>query len=190
MKRILLVALLLPFLLLGCGQDNENTEVNPNPNDEFESNETDPSVQEEDKTDQGNEDGQEEHLAVDELMAKYRDLASSQGKFAADDQNKVQEFQSKEELVTEATQFLTREFAQEVVDLRYEDKEDGVYVIPMDGPVTLDETKDYNLEKVSGSEYRLTQEHTSDLHGNVELEVIFVKQDNHWVIQDVNENQA
>ncbi|MET3696809.1 hypothetical protein SAMN05877753_101616 [Bacillus oleivorans] len=190
MKRILLVALLLPFLLVGCGQADENAEVNPDPNDEYEPNENDPSVEEEDPTNQGNQDGQEEHLAVDELMAQYRDLASSKGKFAADEQYKVQEFQSKEEIVAEAEKFLTREFAQEVADLRYEDKEDGVYIIPMDGPVTLDETKDYNLEKVSGTEYRLTQEQTSDLHGNVQLEVIFVKQADHWVIQDVNENHA
>ena len=182
MKRILLVTILLPFLLLGCSQEKDNSEANPETNPESDGS----AVEKEKNSEQENE----EPPAVNELMAHYRDFASSNGKFEADDQNKVLEFQSKEELAVEASQFLSQKLVQEVLNLRYEDREDGVYVIPMDGPVTLDETKDYHLEKISDTEYRLTQEISNDLHGHIHLEVIFRKENDYWIIQDVIEHQA
>ncbi|GAA0316051.1 hypothetical protein GCM10008967_03270 [Bacillus carboniphilus] len=177
MKRWMYTLIAIPFLLLACAQEDappENTEDNLSETEEHQDHLT--------ETEQ-----ETEPPAVDELMSQYSDLAYAKGTFKADDNLRVEQFSSKEELIEESSQFLSEEFAREVVDLRFEEKGDGVYVKAMDGPVTLDEEQDYNLEKLSESEYRATQQHSSELHGEFELVITFVRKDDRWVIDGINQ---
>jgi len=75
--------------------------------------------------------------------------------------------------------------AKEYVEIYYQEKKEGLYVIPMDGPVTFLENVPYKLHKNEKGQYYLIQENENVLYGKYKLTVVFEKAKERWIIIDI-----
>lgn len=99
-----------------------------------------------------------------------------------DENKKVIMYDSKKGLINYLSEIMNEKLTTNYIDTYYYEKQDGLYLIPKETPITLDLNKDYKLERQSKYEYYAVQETTSELHGNYEITMHFKYVDNHWII--------
>lgn len=75
-----------------------------------------------------------------------------------------------------------KELVEKTFSYKLDEREDGLYVIPMGGDPfsTFLDTDPYEFKKINNNEYHLIQEHNSDYHGHITNTYIFTKQDGQW----------
>lgn len=101
-----------------------------------------------------------------------------------DESGKVLEFESKAEYMDSFSNIAKQESLPQFVDVLYQEKEDGLYLNAMDTPPWFNEYKDYDMIETDNHTFVVTQENTSDLHGEYTIQFEFVY-DQHWKIKDV-----
>lgn len=122
-------------------------------------------------------------LTKDEIISLTKEF-KQQLMSKTDESGKVLDFESKEEYVDSFSNIAKRESLPQFVDVLYEEKADGLYLKAMDTPPWFNEYNDYDMIETDNGTFVVTQENTSDLHGEYTIQLEFVY-DQNWKIKDV-----
>ncbi|WP_337018547.1 hypothetical protein [Oceanobacillus massiliensis] len=120
------------------------------------------------------------HEDITLLTNKFMDILVQD----IDSNYKVNNFDTKEELLNEFSTVTTKEIAQEFVDFFYMEEADGLYILPTETPPWFLETNDYDMIKVNDSTVKVVQDNYTDLDGNYTVEFEFTY-DTEWKITNI-----
>jgi len=127
----------------------------------------------------------DEDMAV-ALLEKYKTVMDEA---FADSHNsndfKFKTYNTKEEFYALFTDFMSKEQVESTFSFRVKEKADGLYNLPMDGPPIFWPENPYLFEKISDTEYKLTQFQDSDLDGKQNIIFLFKYEADKWIIQDI-----
>ncbi|MGP4079001.1 hypothetical protein ACTWQL_03735 [Pseudalkalibacillus sp. R45] len=99
---------------------------------------------------------------------------------------KVKNFDSKQELIMYLNRYASENVASLYVEDLFEEKEDGLYIIPMCSPAWVTKNEPFTLVKINEERYQLNQTNTSDMHGHYTIQLTFTLENDNWVIESVN----
>ncbi|WP_079710964.1 hypothetical protein [Paraliobacillus ryukyuensis] len=124
------------------------------------------------------------HEKIVEKTSAFMDILVQE----TDQQYKVKGMSTKQALIKAFNDVASSEVAKKYVDVYYNEKDDGLYIVPTELPPWFVADQDYQKEKISNNKYRIQQSNQSDLYGNyeIELELSYVQQK--WKITSVNYN--
>ncbi|GAA5417726.1 hypothetical protein Pryu01_02801 [Paraliobacillus ryukyuensis] len=124
------------------------------------------------------------HEKIVEKTSAFMDILVQE----TDQQYKVKGMSTKQALIKAFNDVASSEVAKKYVDVYYNEKDDGLYIVPTELPPWFVADQDYQKEKISDNKYRIQQSNQSDLYGNyeIELELSYVQQK--WKITSVNYN--
>ncbi|MEH7883171.1 DUF4367 domain-containing protein [Bacillus sp. JJ1609] len=140
---------------------------------------------------QKSEEEAKARMAFDEdkavaLLEKYKTVMDEA---FADSHNtndfKFKAYNTKEDFYALFTDFVSREQVEATFSFRVKEKADGLYNLPMDGPPIFWPENPYLFEKISDTEYQLTQFQDSDLNGKQNLIFLFKYETDKWIIEDI-----
>lgn len=106
--------------------------------------------------------------------------------FKDTDGYKFRNLTTKEQFYQVFNGLASRNFLEKAYSKRIEERNDGLYVVPMENPFYFDNSEPSKLKKVTGDEYELTQQTHTDMYGKVTLTVTFRKTSNQWIVVDMN----
>ncbi|RKQ29566.1 hypothetical protein [Oceanobacillus halophilus] len=109
------------------------------------------------------------HDNIVQLTNRFMDILVQD----SEENYKVKQFNTKEDLLTEFEKVSTRETAKSYVDFYYEEKADGMYILPTETPPWFIQDNDYDIEQVSNNTVKIIQNNTTDLDGNYTIEMEF-----------------
>ncbi len=98
--------------------------------------------------------------------------------------DRVRDFDRKDELTEHVSTVTSDEIASTYVDDYYEEREDGLYLIPKDGPILLNPDVAFHLELLSPLEIRLSQESWSGLAGDYEIRISYQYREGRWIMNE------
>jgi hypothetical protein len=125
----------------------------------------------------------DEDMAV-ALLEKYKAVKDAAFADSYNDQSRFKSYQTKEDFYAEFTDFMSREMIESTFSFRIEERADGLYHLPMDGTEYLWPDTPYEFEKISDSEYKLTQFQEGEMNGKQNVIFYFKYTGNKWIIQD------
>ncbi|WP_026676666.1 hypothetical protein [Fictibacillus gelatini] len=99
---------------------------------------------------------------------------------------KVLGVSSKKELINQLQKVASRSVAKKYVDLLFEEKNDGLYVIPTDLPPWFNPEENYHLKKTSNTSYHLIQHNSNELDGIYTIKMDFLWNNGRWIISSVS----
>ncbi|WP_121614855.1 hypothetical protein [Virgibacillus halodenitrificans] len=102
----------------------------------------------------------------------------------ADENYKVKKYQTKTDLLHAFEEVTTNDVAQPYVDFYYEEKNDGLYILPTETPAWFVEENAYDIIQMEGNKVKVIQENNSPLHGKYHIEIEFTFQ-KEWKITDI-----
>ncbi|QGH34272.1 hypothetical protein GI584_09650 [Gracilibacillus salitolerans] len=102
-----------------------------------------------------------------------------------DDHYKVEQFDTKEELLNAFEPYVVKEAVQPYIDYYYEEKEDGLYIVPTETPPWFEKKEDYKKES-EDNKVRITQSNENELYGPYTIEIVFEKVDGTWKIANIS----
>ncbi|MYL34834.1 hypothetical protein GLW05_14665 [Pontibacillus yanchengensis] len=107
------------------------------------------------------------------------------------DQQKLKEYSTKQELQDHFEHFMSTDRANSFVNTYFRVEEDGLYVKAMGGPTFLLEDEAFSFEKVSNQQYQVIQERYNQQMGPTNVRNIFtlVKQDGIWIVEQVEQEE-
>ncbi|WP_117169033.1 hypothetical protein [Paraliobacillus sediminis] len=105
-----------------------------------------------------------------------------------DQQYKVNGIETKVELIDKFKDTTTEEIATEYVSHYYEEKEDGLYIIPTETPPWFIESQPYQKESTGENKVKITQQNQSDLYGAYTIEIELTYNEEGWKITNINHN--
>ncbi|MRG85217.1 hypothetical protein [Salinibacillus xinjiangensis] len=125
------------------------------------------------------------HETINSISQKFMDTLVQK----TDEQYRVTNFQSKEELVQEFRDFASLSLAKEYVDLYYKERNNQLYIIPTETPPWLVKDHEYEISESQDGQATVTQVNSSELYGDyiIEMEFRFNEQ-NGWVLHKVYYN--
>lgn len=109
----------------------------------------------------------------------------------SDEQYKVKQYDTKAELLDQFESFATREVAAEFVHFYYQEKADGLYILPTELPPWFVKDQSYQQEWLADNVCKITQHNQSDLYGEYVIEIEMTYQQGTWkitAIDHTNEN--
>ncbi|WP_456276426.1 LysM peptidoglycan-binding domain-containing protein [Bacillus sp. AK128] len=133
--------------------------------------------------DQENEDTVPE-VDVAELMTEARETVDSIFE-SRNDELKIPNIESKQELVDHVRSFMSLGFSKWFAENYFEEKDDGLYVIPMDGITWLDTNTPYIIEELNEREVRVIQERETEMLGHRYMIYTLHYEDDHWVVDTI-----
>ncbi|MFB4169247.1 hypothetical protein [Virgibacillus sp. JSM 102003] len=102
-----------------------------------------------------------------------------------DSNNKVVNYNTKNELLEEFEKVTTKNVAIKYVDYYYQNKTNGLYIKPTETPPWFNEKNDYDMIRREDNVVKVIQENKSDLYGAFTVEIEFTYHDK-WKITDIN----
>lgn len=102
-----------------------------------------------------------------------------------DSNNKVVNYNTKKELLEEFGKVTTKNVAAEYVDYYYQNKSNGLYIIPTETPPWFNEKNDYDMIQRGENVVKVMQENKSDLYGPYTVEIEFTY-NGKWKITGIN----
>ncbi|MBO8156746.1 MAG: hypothetical protein H0Z32_09815 [Bacillaceae bacterium] len=139
----------------------------------------------EDSQSSGEQQQTVEGLSVEEVKAIM--ITFNQRLFVERDENqRVKDFQTKQELNQYIEEVATTEIASGFVNQFYEERDEGLYFLPQGMPPMFDPEKPFELEQVSESTdlYLLLQPNSTEIHGEYILNVLLEKENNQYKIKE------
>lgn len=118
----------------------------------------------------------------EELAKKNASLFMEALKQETDDNYKVINYSSKDELITYLTNYVSEDIAAYYTDGLFEEKESSLYIIPTELPPWLEEEEPVNIKQLSDTSYRVYQKNSSDLYGIYEITLGYEYIDGKWII--------
>ncbi|WP_101845615.1 LPXTG cell wall anchor domain-containing protein [Halobacillus sp. Marseille-P3879] len=117
---------------------------------------------------------------VEELEQQFNDLMNLE----TNDDGEVVNYDSKDRLEEEFKSIMVAPLADDYLDTYFYEENDKLYIEEMDGPYQLQTDQNYDLEKVSDSQYTLTQEGENQLRGEYTLTSDYSYEAGKWVFAD------
>jgi hypothetical protein len=99
-----------------------------------------------------------------------------------DDEYKVVNFSSKQELITHLKNYVSEDIAVYYTEGLFEEKESSLYIIPTELPPWLEEDQSVDIKQLTDKSYRVYQKNTSDLYGTYEITLGYEYIDGKWLI--------
>lgn len=121
------------------------------------------------------------HQKIVQLTNQFMDILVQD----IDHNNRVINYFTKEELLEQFEMIMSKEAAMPYVDFYYEEKVDGLYIIPTETPPWFNQANDYDMMPINENQIKVTQENNSELYGKYIIELIFTYKDE-WKITEVN----
>ncbi len=100
----------------------------------------------------------------------------------------VENFNTKAEINKHLQEVASEDLATNIIDTYYEEREGSLYLIPTELFPWMNSEKPYELNQVNKFEYQLLQETESDLYGTYTIEINFLYENNHWIIENFKIN--
>src|SRR5699024_10586467 len=104
-----------------------------------------------------------------------------------DDHYRVVRFETIEELMDAFTPYITKEAVQPYIDFYYEEKEDGLYLLPTETPPWFENEVEYDKETLDNGNVRVTQHNENALYGKYTIMIDFEYNDGTWKIVNISE---
>ncbi|MBP1950325.1 hypothetical protein [Virgibacillus litoralis] len=101
-----------------------------------------------------------------------------------DSNNKVVNFDTKNELLKEFEKVTTNNVAAEYVDYYYKSQPSGLYIIPTETPPWFNKKNDYDMIQKESNVIEVVQENKSDLNGSYMVKIEFTYNDG-WKITGI-----
>jgi hypothetical protein len=164
------------LLLAACGTAEESLET------EVES-ESEKVSQNEEVTKQVTANEHSEELTkakAEEVMKQYEDNFMK----VVNEGPELEEYQSKEEIIDHFAQIMTESLAQKHAETFIKDENGELSVVATEPPVFLNPSQDYQFEKVSDDQYKITQQIQNELRGNRELTYMIERGEDGWLVGD------
>ncbi|WP_456271433.1 hypothetical protein [Bacillus sp. AK031] len=189
MKKLSSVLGISILLLAGCGTAEESLDT------EVES-ESEKVSQNEEETKQvtANEHSNELTKAeAEEVMKQYEDNFMQVVTAGPE----LEEYQSKEEIIDHFAQIMTESLAEKQAETFIKEEDGELSVVATEPPVFLNPEQDFQFEKVSNEQYKVTQQIQNELRGNRELTYMIERMEDGWLVgsyktelQEGNEEEA
>ncbi|MGM7703010.1 hypothetical protein ACSVDE_14865 [Pseudalkalibacillus sp. Hm43] len=96
--------------------------------------------------------------------------------------NKVKNFNTKQELVSHVSSYATEAVAVPYVNMYFEEKEDGLYIIPMCLNPWITDQQPFTMTKIDDKQYKLSQSNSSDMHGSYTIHLTFKQMNEKWIM--------
>ncbi|MFS0559562.1 hypothetical protein AB1K91_02365 [Terribacillus sp. 179-K 1B1 HS] len=121
-----------------------------------------------------------DNAQIEQLTSSFMDKVTQE----TDENYKVLNYNSKEELLKSFDEVATRDVSESIVDFYFSEEADGLYILPTETPAWFDPDNSYKVETDSDKYVTITQSNTDDLHGNYTIEIKFLY-DGGWKIAAV-----
>lgn len=99
-----------------------------------------------------------------------------------DENYRVINYSSKEELISHLKNYVSEDIAEYYTNGLFEEKESSLYIIPTELPPWLEEEQPVDIKQLSDTSYRVYQKNTSDLYGTYEITLGYEYVDGKWLI--------
>jgi hydroxymethylpyrimidine pyrophosphatase-like HAD family hydrolase len=132
------------------------------------------------------ENGQEtnmkalDHEQIVQLTDRFMELILQD----IDGENKVLNYQSKEELMKAFEKISSREAAEPYVNYYFHEKQDGMYILPTEAPSWFMEDNEYDMIQIAENKMKLTQDNFMHIFGAYRIEIEFTFEDK-WKITEI-----
>lgn len=140
-------------------------------------------IDSEDNSNNGNNDSNKKELTKEKAI-EIEDEFINRLFVDRNDDEKVKNYNNKNELINHLSEIAKKDIAKSYINNYYKEKEDGLYIIPKDGPTRIYKDKSYKLEKIDDKNYELIQEAEDQLRGKYKFTVKFTYEENKWIISD------
>ncbi|WP_099160041.1 hypothetical protein [Virgibacillus ndiopensis] len=120
------------------------------------------------------------HKKVNEITKKFEDLLVQE----TDDNFKVINYRSKNDLLDTFEEIALREVAARYVDFYFYEKQNDLYIVPTELPPWLNEENDYDMIQLEENKVKVVQKNKSNFHGDYTVAFEFTF-DNEWRITDI-----
>jgi hypothetical protein len=118
----------------------------------------------------------------EDLAKKNASLFIEALKQETDENYKVLNYSTKDELITYLTNYVSENIAAYYTDGLFEEKESSLYIIPTELPPWLEEEEPVNIKQLSDTSYRVYQKNSSDLYGIYKITLGYEYIDGKWII--------
>lgn len=96
----------------------------------------------------------------------------------------VLNYKSKEDLLTAFESITTEKIGKLFIDVYYEEKEGGLYIIPTSTPPWFESENNYDVIQLDNRTVKVTQFNETDFYGDYQIELEFTF-DESWTITDI-----
>ncbi len=121
------------------------------------------------------------HEQIVTLTDKFMELLVQD----VDDNYKVVEFNTKQQLIKAFEPYVQKEVVEPYIDFYYQEKEDGLYIVPTETPAWFEKDVEYQKESADGK-VKITQTNENALHGKYTIVITFEKSDDAWKIENIS----
>ncbi|MCM3718028.1 hypothetical protein [Fictibacillus phosphorivorans] len=118
----------------------------------------------------------------EDLAKKNANLFMEALKQETDENYKVINYSSKEELISHLTNYVSEDIVAYYTDGLFEERESSLYIIPTELPPWLEEEKPVNIKQLSDKSFRVYQKNSSELYGIYEITLGYEYIDGKWII--------
>ncbi|WP_085991500.1 hypothetical protein [Oceanobacillus senegalensis] len=133
-----------------------------------------------DKKDAATQEKELRHEDIISLTKEFMDILIQE----SGENYKVKGFQTEEQILKELDKITTRQVAEAYVPYYYEEKTDGLYIVPTETPPWFIPKNSYEMKQVSDVQTKITQHNRTELDGDYTIEIEFTHQKN-WKITNV-----
>jgi hypothetical protein len=99
-----------------------------------------------------------------------------------DDDYRVVNFSTKQDLISHLKKFVSEEIAIYYTEGLFEEKDSSLYIIPTELPPWLEEDQSVEIKQLTETSYRVYQKNQSDLYGTYNITLGFEYIDGKWLI--------
>lgn len=123
---------------------------------------------------------------VAQVMEEYKSIFLGVAE-SADEDGKVKELDSKNELIAHFTSIMSEDLANWFADTYFQEEDGELFIRAMDGPTWLEQDQAYDVEKISEKEYEVIQERENELIGHVNMIYVlaYSETEENWIVQDI-----
>ncbi|MRH44646.1 hypothetical protein GH741_18530 [Aquibacillus halophilus] len=163
--------------------DNQSNEDSTNNNSDENQNNENSDDQSDEQTSDSFDKGRAE-VVLTEYKEAFNKVINNRN-----DDLKLNEFSTKQELTEHFNQFMSQELSRTMVDRYFREEDDGLYLTPMDAPVFLQEDQQFTFNKTGDGSATVVQERQNQLIGHVNMEYSLTKKDDSWIVEDVERTE-
>ena len=124
------------------------------------------------------------HEQIVTLTSKFMELIVQD----IEEDYRVVHYTSKNELLNEFKKVATREAAVEYVDFYFEERENGLYIIPTETPPWFVPYNSYDVVQLGNNKISIKQINQSPLYGKYSIQIEFTYSKEGWRITQIKHN--
>ncbi|WP_053071822.1 hypothetical protein [Ornithinibacillus contaminans] len=103
-----------------------------------------------------------------------------------DDNYRVKNYDTKDELLEEFATFSTKEAAKDYVDYYFYEEIEGLYIVPTETPPWFDKQNDYDVVQLDYQKALVKQENDTAMYGKYTIELEFTLENQGWKLTKIS----